>query len=657
MDDNTPTDDNSSDFPGLMQPPGAEDGLAGEEPSDHTADDTFETPSPPDSDDGTSPPSSSAASPPPSSPSGLPSIGSLFKRSWALFQKRVIILLALYIISLLMMVIPAAVIIGGGYLASTFIPVPQPISLLIFGLIGVSVGMWTMSWGMAALLLATSDETLGIGGALSQGRSKAWGFLWVYFLMTLVMYGAFILFFIPGIIVSIWLIPTIFVFLNEDARGMEAILKAREYVRGRWGGVFVRLLLFFIMYMVLGMIPLIGPILSLILMPFYLLYLYTLYADLKETKGDFDFQPSRKGKLAFTGLAIAGIVLPCVLSYVMITSNPKSKMMMQMVLGQIMNPGQMQFDMSDFEGFEGFEITFEDEEFTDEEFLDEEFIDEEFINEDFIDEEVIVIETPPATVTPPPAPVIEAAPPKETATPEPAPEVIVVAESSPAIEAETVPVIISGTEPSTPVQAWSGPQYSVKKNIEILENWSLPWIDRNEAARALGQAGDSSAVTPLKRALEEDPESLVRREAALSLGKIGDEAAVKVLTNAAKNDDNEWVVKYAQEALDMIANPDKSRTTVGKAVAATTNEWVVNVASYTSSNEADATFDMLSEIGLDPYITEVTINGTLWYRVRIGFFTSKASADSTKKEVAKELKITDAWSVKASASELSRHSH
>lgn len=651
MDDNTPTDDNSSEFPGLPAPEtGGLQGLAGpndEEPPTDTTGTDGDTPSFSDSDDD-APPSGASSS------SKLPSIGSLFKRSWATFQKRVIILLALFIISILLMVVPTGLIMVGGYLASTFIPVSQPISLAVFGLIGISVGMWTMSWGMAALLLAASNETLGIGGALSQSRPKAWGFLWVYFLTTLIMYGAFILFFIPGIIVSVWLIPTIFVFINEDARGMDAVLKAREYVRGHWFAVFVRVLLFVLLYTILSIIPLIGPIIALILIPFYLLYLYTLYEDLKETKGDFDFQPSRKGKLSFGGLAVAGLVLPFVLLYFLVMSNPNSQMMMQMMLGQVMNRGQMQFDMNDLEGMEGFE-GFEE--------LDMDDFDFAF-DEEFDIEEEVVVETPPPPiktapikekvkikVTPPTAPVVK----KPKSKPASAPKKVVVAQAQPAPAPATAPVLIGGAEPSTPVTAWHGPQYSVEKNITILADWSLPWIDRNEAARALGEAKDAKAVTPLKRALEEDPEPLVRREAALSLGKIGDTEAVKVLTRAASNDEDEWVGRYAEEALYMIANPGKIKRPTSTAATAPANDWVVNVASYTSQSEANATFDMLSEMDFDPYITEFFLNETLWYRVRVGFFGSRTSANSTKKEIETGLNITDAWSVKAAASELSRH--
>lgn len=59
---------------------------------------------------------------------------------------------------------------------------------------------------------------------------------------------------------------------------------------------------------------------------------------------------------------------------------------------------------------------------------------------------------------------------------------------------------------------------------------------REEAARALGELGDSRAVEPLIGLLS-DENRYVRREAAKSLGKIGDERAIVPLINALKDED------------------------------------------------------------------------------------------------------------------------
>lgn len=91
--------------------------------------------------------------------------------------------------------------------------------------------------------------------------------------------------------------------------------------------------------------------------------------------------------------------------------------------------------------------------------------------------------------------------------------------------------------------------YDTEMDIRTLTDRSKPWIDRNEAARRLGDRKDRSAVGVLIGALEGDPDHFVRREAAQSLGKIGDRRAIVPLRKAL-SDRNEWVRKFAREALD-----------------------------------------------------------------------------------------------------------
>jgi Arc/MetJ family transcription regulator len=74
---------------------------------------------------------------------------------------------------------------------------------------------------------------------------------------------------------------------------------------------------------------------------------------------------------------------------------------------------------------------------------------------------------------------------------------------------------------------------------------------RDNAAEALGVLGDSRAVEPLIQALLEDEESSVRIEAAKALGEIGDNRAVEALTQALEDEDAS-VRYWAQKALDMI---------------------------------------------------------------------------------------------------------
>jgi len=49
--------------------------------------------------------------------------------------------------------------------------------------------------------------------------------------------GGFLFLIIPGIIFLVWFIFAQFIIFAEDDRGMNAILKSKEYVRGKWASI------------------------------------------------------------------------------------------------------------------------------------------------------------------------------------------------------------------------------------------------------------------------------------------------------------------------------------------------------------------------------------------------------------------------------------
>ncbi|QSZ68177.1 HEAT repeat domain-containing protein [Methanofollis aquaemaris] len=71
------------------------------------------------------------------------------------------------------------------------------------------------------------------------------------------------------------------------------------------------------------------------------------------------------------------------------------------------------------------------------------------------------------------------------------------------------------------------------------------------AAEALGRLGDSRAVEPLIRALEDDPDPRVRKKAAWALGQIGDMRGQRPLL-AAIRDRDEDVREIAEEAYEIL---------------------------------------------------------------------------------------------------------
>ena len=66
----------------------------------------------------------------------------------------------------------------------------------------------------------------------------------------IVILGGSILFLIPGIIVSIYLMFVLFVFLFEKKRGIDALIQSAWYVKGFWWDLFARKLILSILVIV-----------------------------------------------------------------------------------------------------------------------------------------------------------------------------------------------------------------------------------------------------------------------------------------------------------------------------------------------------------------------------------------------------------------------
>lgn len=119
---------------------------------------------------------------------------------------------------------------------------------------------------------------------------------WVLFLSGIICLGGFILLIVPGIIFAIWYCLASFILISENLKGMNALNKSKEYVKGRWGQVFWRILVVAVASMiasiVIGIVSRIfgsagmalGQVASgLVITPVVVIYTFMMYTNLKET--------------------------------------------------------------------------------------------------------------------------------------------------------------------------------------------------------------------------------------------------------------------------------------------------------------------------------------------------------------------------------------
>ena len=194
-------------------------------------------------------PASQSSSVPPGASetiSSLPGATAIFGQAWAIYKQRLGTFLGVMAIPMLIMVVLLAVLAGGGLLgvsllsskfAAGGIGLLILLAILFFVIIFIS-----QAWGQTALLYAVKDsqEKIGVMESYRRGWHKIFSYWWVGLLTGFITLGGFLLLIVPGIIFATWFSLAVFILIAEDLKGMNALLKSKEYVKGKWGGVFWR---------------------------------------------------------------------------------------------------------------------------------------------------------------------------------------------------------------------------------------------------------------------------------------------------------------------------------------------------------------------------------------------------------------------------------
>ncbi|MCD6550028.1 hypothetical protein J7K24_00595 [bacterium] len=257
--------------------------------------------------------------------SSLPKGKELLSQAWSLYKQRILTfagivalpaLLSLLIIGLfvggLLMVNPSPNLINFIVLIITFISV-----LLILGIISL--------WSQLALVYAIKDSSEGIGIIESYRRAaqKLFSFIWMSIISGFIILGGFFLLVIPGILFAIWFSLAVFVLVMEDLKGMDALLKSKEYIKGRFRSVFLRFLyigcvsflfllpVFFFESLDLPLLEdVVEFIIALIVGPLSMIYYFLVYKNLRALKKELPFSsPTLGQKLPYLVIGVVGILI------------------------------------------------------------------------------------------------------------------------------------------------------------------------------------------------------------------------------------------------------------------------------------------------------------------------------------------------------------
>ena len=243
----------------------------------------------------------------------------LFRRSFDLWLDRLATLLCIRLFQFAMM-LPLGILLLVAIAAAGFslFGVSHHGAALLGGfvvivvlLIMIVVALITSAWSSAASVFALKDsrERIGVIESFRRGWPRMPVMLLAIILVTLCVLGGLLLFVVPGIIFAIWFSFTMIIVVVENRPAVAAMSRSKELVNGYSWEIFLRFLVLFILTMVVFIVPagfmsvaaamtpfpaslllnlfslIIQMALSLLFSPFWYVYLYTLYLDLRRIKG------------------------------------------------------------------------------------------------------------------------------------------------------------------------------------------------------------------------------------------------------------------------------------------------------------------------------------------------------------------------------------
>lgn len=236
---------------------------------------------------------------------GLMPVADLFKGAWAKYQQHAQVLIGIMLISgvglylqtiLLWSAKPTIQVGANGVITSNGLA-----GMGALALVATLIYIVGIIWGYSALLnkISKLNQPMGIQQAFMSAKPLIWPLLLTGLLAGIFTIIGFILLVIPGIIIGVFLSFALYIVVDENKKGMDAIKASKAYVTGYWLPVFGRVIL---MAIVIGLIAgvigwvaqvvlgysigiLVQNVISLAVVPFAVIYMYDLYKNVKQLKG------------------------------------------------------------------------------------------------------------------------------------------------------------------------------------------------------------------------------------------------------------------------------------------------------------------------------------------------------------------------------------
>ncbi len=235
----------------------------------------------------------------------LISVGELFRQSWSIYRERFQVILGIFAVPIILVAL--GTILSEANISKTAGDIISFIGGIIYFIAEL------------AFIYQLRDQA-GANDSYRNAFRNILPYIWLTILPGLIILGGFVMFIVPGIIFIIWLLFPLYVFVFENQRGMNAVLRSKEYIQGNWWQVFGRILALFVAILIIYYLPValtsdsvvisngIAGLLELIFVPVSIIYFYLMYQSSKQMKTELAGQPPTGPRGFFYFSAIMGIV-------------------------------------------------------------------------------------------------------------------------------------------------------------------------------------------------------------------------------------------------------------------------------------------------------------------------------------------------------------
>lgn len=282
----------------------------------------------------------------------LPKSKQILTEAWSLYKSRFWELQKLSWLPFVAMIGTALVIaiLAGAFILATggFDNLERLLVVManpLFALPAILIGMALMlaliifgAWCQIALIYSVDKSDMSVRRALTETRTMIPSYYLVSILIGLMVLGGLILLVIPGIYIALALSLTMFVLILEREKGLNALIKSREYARGNMWRIakYALYTLVYIVpvYLVLFLIQIatkntpvafiydiVSQVFSLVFAPLVITYAYRVYEHIKLQKSSMVFVPTVNTRRKYMALGILGaLIIPIIMLGVLFTA-------------------------------------------------------------------------------------------------------------------------------------------------------------------------------------------------------------------------------------------------------------------------------------------------------------------------------------------------